>query len=60
MYALREIADRPGFGRISVHRSLVTIMKITSKKRHPEFITFKYGSVQGDETIITDRDRYFD
>ena len=58
LYALREIEDRPGFARISVNRSLSSIMKITSKKRHPEFITFKYGNVQGEETIIVDLDRY--
>ena len=59
LYALREIQDRPGFARISVNRSLSSIMKITSKKRHPEFITFKYGSMKGEKTVIVDLDRYF-
>lgn len=58
LYALREIEDRPGFARISVNRSLSSIMKITSKKRHPEFITFKYGNMKGEETIIVDLDRF--
>ena len=58
LYALREVQDRPGFARISVNRSLASIMKITSKKRHPEFITFKYGSMKGEETIIVDLDRF--
>nr|CAG4648572.1 EOG090X03TX [Polyphemus pediculus] len=58
MYALREIQDRPGFARISVNRALTSIMKITSKKRHPEFITFKYGTLHEEETIITDMDRF--
>nr|CAG4641587.1 EOG090X03TX [Eurycercus lamellatus] len=58
IYALREVQDRPGFARISVNRSLTSIMKITSKKRHPEFITFKYGSMKGEETIIVDLDRF--
>lgn len=58
LYALREIHDRPGFARISVNRSLASIMKITSKKRHPEFITIKYGRMQDDETVIVDLDRY--
>ncbi|EFX89462.1 hypothetical protein DAPPUDRAFT_40846, partial [Daphnia pulex] len=58
LYALREIEDRPGFARISVNRSLSSIMKITSKKRHPEFITFKYGNIKGEETIIVDLDRF--
>jgi len=58
VYALRELEDRPGFARISVNRNLTAIMKITSKKRHPEFITFKYGTLQGEETIITDMDRF--
>lgn len=58
LYALREIQDRPGFARLSVNRSLGSIMRITSKKRHPEFITIKYGNMNEDETVIVDLDRY--
>jgi hypothetical protein len=32
-------------GEISLNRLLNSIIKITSKKKHPELITFKYGHV---------------
>lgn len=38
---------------------LGSILKITSKKRHPEFITFKYGSNNPEAGIaITAIDRF--
>jgi len=56
LYVLREVEDHSGMGRLSVHRLLSSIFKITSKKRQPEFITFRYGVLQGDQTVITDAD----
>jgi hypothetical protein len=40
-----------------VRRLLSAIVKITSKKKHPELITFKYGVPEGDNLIISDMDR---
>ena len=36
---------------------LSTIVKITSKKRQPEIITFKYGTSNRDEVTVFDMDR---
>lgn len=44
MYCLREIASRKGFAYIQSRQALNSVVKITSKKKHPELITFKFGS----------------
>ncbi|XP_077391613.1 TBC1 domain family member 23 isoform X2 [Festucalex cinctus] len=44
MYCLREIAARKGFAYIQSRQALSSVVKITSKKKHPELITFKFGS----------------
>jgi hypothetical protein len=44
LVVLRDIPEQKGFAWIQARRPLNTIMKITSKKHHPEFITFRYGS----------------
>lgn len=47
-----------GMAQIQARRALGSIVKITSKKRHPEFITFKYGSNEDDGLHVTDYDRF--
>lgn len=54
---LRDIPGRKGFAHIVVRRLLSAIVKITSKKKHPELITFKYGVPEGDNLVISDMDR---
>lgn len=44
MYCLREIASRKGFAYIQSRQPLNSVVKITSKKKHPELITFKFGT----------------
>lgn len=44
MYCLREISSRRGFAYIQSRQALNSVVKITSKKKHPELITFKFGS----------------
>ena len=45
-------------GEVVVKRSLASIMKITSKKKRPDLITFKYGYTDTDgDCVITDLDR---
>lgn len=58
MYILREIPNRKSMAHIQSRRALGSIVKITSKKRHPELITFKYGSVEDDSVEVTDFDRF--
>ena len=49
----------PDEGQITAKRTLKSIVKITSKKKHPDLITFKYGETLPDGDInIHDMDRY--
>jgi hypothetical protein len=57
IYVLRDIPGRKGFAHIAVRRPVAAIVRITSKKKHPELITFKYGVSEGDKPIISDMDR---
>lgn len=59
LYVLRVIKDQKGMAWIQSRKMLGSILKITSKKRHPEFITFKYGSNNPEAGIaITAIDRF--
>lgn len=57
MYCLREIASRKGFAYIQSRQPLSSVVKITSKKKHPELITFKFGnsSTAGVEVMAVER-----
>jgi len=39
-------------------RPLKGIVKITSKKKLPELITFKYGRHEGEDIIVNDTERF--
>lgn len=54
LYVLRDIPNRRDLAHIASRRALSSIVKITSKKKCPDLITFKYGSVVGDAIQITD------
>ncbi|XP_050035102.2 TBC1 domain family member 23 [Dermacentor andersoni] len=43
LYLLRELSHKKGTARVVSQRPLLSVLKITSKKQHPELITFKYG-----------------
>ncbi|KAG8450366.1 hypothetical protein GDO86_002858 [Hymenochirus boettgeri] len=58
MYCLREIPLRKGFAYIQSRQALSTVVKITSKKKHPELITFKYGSSNPSGVEISAVERY--
>lgn len=58
MLVLRELPHKKGRALLVVKRSLATIVKITSKKKYQNLITFKYGSSDGDVSVISDMDRY--
>ncbi|XP_046409529.1 TBC1 domain family member 23 [Neodiprion fabricii] len=58
LIVLREISGRKGAAHVIVKRPLSSIVKITSRKRHPDLITFKYGSTQNDTLLISDMDRF--
>lgn len=59
LYILREIPNRKDMAWVQSRRALGSIVKITSKKRHPELITFKYGHSDEDKgLVITGLDRF--
>ncbi|KAM8875041.1 TBC1 domain family member 23 [Spinachia spinachia] len=58
MYGLREIASRKGFAYIQSRQALNSVVKITSKKKHPELITFKFGTNNSAGVEISAVERY--
>ncbi|XP_059416364.1 TBC1 domain family member 23 isoform X2 [Carassius carassius] len=58
MYCLREIAARKGFAYIQSRQALNSVVKITSKKKHPELITFKFGNNNASGVEISAVERY--
>ncbi|XP_041372559.1 TBC1 domain family member 23-like [Gigantopelta aegis] len=58
LYILRDIPNRKGMVYIMGRRALGSIVKITSKKKHPDFITLKYGTSDDDGFHITNLDRF--
>ncbi|XP_062412538.1 TBC1 domain family member 23 isoform X1 [Sardina pilchardus] len=58
MYCLREIASRKGFAYIQSRQALSSVVKITSKKKHPELITFKFGNNNSAGVDIVAVERY--
>eukprot|EP00057_Strongylocentrotus_purpuratus_P023786 XP_011678260.1 PREDICTED: TBC1 domain family member 23 isoform X2 [Strongylocentrotus purpuratus] len=60
LYILREATNRKGFSYIMARRSLADVVRITSKKRCSEFITFRYGRVNAaGETLVYGIDRIY-
>lgn len=55
---LREIPERKGAAHVIVKRPLTSIVKITSRKRHSDLITFRYGTTQYNDTVISDMDKF--
>jgi len=58
IYMIRE-TDQKDQGEVSVCRLLSSVIKITSKKKYPELITFKYGCSEGESVLITHCDRFY-
>lgn len=59
LFVIRESETKSGEGHVTARRTLASIVKITSKKRHPDLITFKYGSISpGGDVTISDMDRF--
>uniref|UniRef100_A0A8C5LQT9 TBC1 domain family member 23 n=1 Tax=Leptobrachium leishanense TaxID=445787 RepID=A0A8C5LQT9_9ANUR len=58
MYCLREIPSRKGFAYIQSRQALSSVVKITSKKKHPELITFKFGNSSSSGVEILAVERY--
>lgn len=60
LFILKESKNRKDYGTISVQRPLEMIVQITSKRRHPEIITFKYGHAGPDnESVLIAKDSIF-
>ncbi|XP_038062731.1 TBC1 domain family member 23-like isoform X2 [Patiria miniata] len=59
LYILRDKADSKGFSYIVARRALGDVVRITSKKRCAELITFRYGKYSSEETDIYAVDRLY-
>ena len=59
LYIIKESKNKKDFGDISVKRPLEMIVQITSKRKHPEIITFKYGHAGQDSESIIARDSIY-
>jgi len=60
LYVLREMPVKKGFAVIQSRRPLSSIVKITSRKKIPELITFKFtnpqlASTKAEEELISER-----
>ncbi|KAI7807418.1 TBC1 domain family [Triplophysa rosa] len=58
IYCLREVESRKGFAYIQSRQALNSVVKITSKKKHPELITFKFGKNNAAGVGIVAVERY--
>ena len=58
MFVLREIPKQKGMAYIQARRALKSILKITSKKKCPDFISFRYGYSNEMGYYVTDMDRF--
>jgi hypothetical protein len=58
LFILRHIPQKKGLALIQARRALGSIVKITSKKKYPELITFKYGTLEDDGFHVTDVDKF--
>lgn len=58
MYVLRELNKRPGWAHIQHRHHLGSVVKITSKRKHPDLITFKYGNYDQDSIEVKSAERY--
>lgn len=50
--------ERPGWAHIQSRPHLSSIVKITSKRKHPDLITFKYGTSDGEDFKISGSQRF--
>lgn len=51
LWILREIPHNKGFASIAAKRPLDMIIQITSKRRQPDFIIFRYGYAHGNRRL---------
>ena len=58
LMVLRELSDRAGWARVKHRHKLESVLKITAKKKHPDIITFKFGTGSGDNFVITEQLRF--
>ncbi|XP_035228316.1 TBC1 domain family member 23-like [Stegodyphus dumicola] len=56
LYILRTNKQKKGYAHIVATRLLSSIVKITSKRKYPEWITFAYGHSVDGEIVIDSRD----
>ncbi|KAL8598400.1 hypothetical protein ACOMHN_032677 [Nucella lapillus] len=58
LFILRHLPQKKGMALIQARRALGSVVKITSKKKYPELITFKYGTHEDDGFHFTGIDQF--
>ena len=58
LVVLRELSDRAGWGRIKHKHDLSSVLKITAKKKHPDVITFRFGTGSGEDVVVSHQLRF--
>lgn len=56
LIVVREFSGKKG--QVIARRPLLSIVKISARKRHRDLITFKYGNAGDENVVITDMDRF--
>ncbi|KAF8774170.1 TBC1 domain family member 23-like isoform X1 [Argiope bruennichi] len=59
LYILRTNRQKKGYAHIVAAHPLTSIVKITSKRKCPEWITFAYGHIEDDGIVVQSRDHLF-
>ena len=52
MVVLREAPDRAGWGRVKHTEPLLSILKITAKKKDRNIIIFRFGKLEDEEAVV--------
>lgn len=58
LHVLREVPNKPGYVTTEARHPLSSVVRVTSKKKVPELLTFKFGYEIGGETKVTGAHRF--
>ena len=54
LFCLRKCPTDKDSATITLQKDLKSVFKITSKKRHPEILTFKFGKANSEGSYVVD------
>ncbi|OQV21932.1 TBC1 domain family member 23 [Hypsibius exemplaris] len=59
IYNFRPSADQPEMATMISQHSLMDVLKIVCRRKIPELITIKYGTMEGRDVVVTDIERFY-